>query len=176
MLAVLAAGAGQPSAGLPQFNPEFFSSQLFWLVLTFGALYFVLSKLVVPSVGTMIEERRNRIQRDLAEAQRMRAETDAALKGYEKSLADARSRAQGMAKDTRDKLAADVERERHAGDQQMAAKLAETEKRITENKNRALASVNVIAGETAGAIVAKLLGREVPVAEITAALNRSRGG
>lgn len=174
MLAILAAGAGQPSAGLPQFDPEFFSSQLFWLVLTFGALYFVLSKWILPNVGKMIEDRRDRIQRDLAEADRMRVETDAALASYEKSLADARGRAQGIAKDTRDKLAVEVDRERQAGDQILAVKLLDTEKRIAENKARALDSVNIIAAETASAIVARLIGHEIPAAEISATLNQGR--
>lgn len=166
----LAGAPGAKSEGLPQFNPEFFSSQLFWLTITFIALYMFLSRVALPRIGQVVEARRTRIQRDLEEAQRMKAETDAALKAYEEALASARGKAQGIAKETRDRITAEVDRERHRVDSEIAAKVAETEKRIATNKAQALASVGDIATDTASAIVNRLLGEDVAAADVKAAV------
>ncbi len=161
-----ATGAPEPKGSFPPFDPSTFTPQLVWLALSFGALYLLLSRIALPKIGSVIAERRDRVERDLAEAERMKAETDTALKAYETSLANARGRAQAMAKETRDKLAADIEQSRAEADRQNAAKVADMEKRIADTKVRALASVSDIATETAGAIVEKLLGRQVPADEI----------
>jgi F-type H+-transporting ATPase subunit b len=162
--------APQGGSKFPPFDGSTFAPQLVWLAITFAALYFLMSRVALPRIGSVIEERRERIARDLTEAQRMKAETDAALKAYEQSLADARGKAQAVAKETRDRVAASLERDRQSADQANAAKVADMEKRIGESKARALASVSDIAAETAGALVGKLLGREVPLDEIRKAV------
>lgn len=162
--------APQGGGSFPPFDPNTFAPQLVWLAITFAVLYWALSRVALPKIGSVIDERRDRIQRDLDEAERMKTETDAALKAYEQALAEARGKAQTMAKETRDRLSAEVEKERHKVDEQIAAKLADTETRIEATKLRALASVNEIAVETAGAIVTRLLGKEIPASEIQAAL------
>src|SRR3569623_2748389 len=93
LFAVAAAAANEAaqSGGLPQLNPHHFTPQLFWLALTFIALLFVMSRIALPRVGEVIEERRDRIRRDLDAAARLKDETDKALAEYEKALADARS-------------------------------------------------------------------------------------
>lgn len=167
---VPSAAPGKGPGGFPPFDPATFAPQLVWLVLTFSMLYWLMSRVALPRIGGVITERRDRIERDLSEAQRLKAETDAALKAYEQSLADARGKAQGLAKETRDKVASDLDRNRHKADQDNAAKVAEMEKLIADGKTRALASVNDIATETATAIVGKLLGRDVSPDEIRKAL------
>jgi F-type H+-transporting ATPase subunit b len=176
----LTTGEFIPSAAAPDvfppFDPRTFSAQLFWLALSFGALYFLMAKIALPRIGEVIEERRDRIQRDLDEAARMKSETDAALKAYEQSLADARGKAQGLAKETREKLAAQTEAERHRVEGELNAKLAETEKRIADTKSRALASVDEIAASTATDVVAALTGKQVSADEVRAALAKARAG
>lgn len=176
LLGAVAVTTGEfiPSAGAPDvfppFDPSTFAKQLFWLALSFGALYFLMARIALPRIGEVIEERRDRIQRDLDEAARLKAETDAALKAYEQSLADARGKAQGLAKETRDKLAAETEAERHRVEAELNAKLAETEKRIGETKTRALSSVDEIAVSTATDIVSMLTGKSVTADEVRQAL------
>lgn len=176
----LTTGEFIPSAAAPDvfppFDPRTFSAQLFWLALSFGALYFLMAKIALPRIGEVIEERRDRIQRDLDEAARMKSETDAALKAYEQSLADARGKAQGLAKETREKLAAQTDTERHRVEAELNAKLAETEKRIADTKSRALASVDEIATSTATDVVAALTGKQVSADEVRAALAKARAG
>ena len=167
---------GHGGSKFPPFDPGSFAPQLIWLVICFGALYMLLARVALPKIGSVLTERSDRIQRDLSEAERMKTETDAALKAYEQSLSDARGKAQTIAKDTRDRIATQLDHDRQKADQENAAKVAEMEKRIAETKTRALANVNDIAADTAGSIVAKLLGRDVPADEIRAALaSRGRG-
>lgn len=179
---VLAAGTTVPGdaqhAGskFPPFDSTTFAPQLVWLALTFGFLYLVMSRIALPRVASVLGERRERVQRDLAEAERMKSETDAALAAYEKSLADARGKAQGLAKDMRDKSTAAMDLERRRVDEANAVKLAETEARIAETKEKALANVDDLAAETASAIVERLLGQSVTADDVRQAVasNRTR--
>jgi F-type H+-transporting ATPase subunit b len=180
LLGAVAATTGEfvPSAAAPDvfppFDPRTFPSQLFWLALSFGALYFLMARIALPRIGEVIEERRDRIQRDLDEAARLKSDTDAALRAYEQSLADARGKAQGLAKDTRDRLTAETEAERHRVEGELNAKLAETEKRIAETKERALSSVDEIAASTASDVVQRLTGQSVSEDEVRRALATAR--
>ena len=154
------------SGGLPQLNPADFAPQLIWLAITFVVLYFILARVALPRIGEVIEERRDRVQRDLDAAERFKKDTDAALAAYERALSEARSKASTLAKDMRDKLAAETDKERGSVEGQLAAKLADAETRIAATKTKALSSVNEIAAETASAVVSKLLGEDVSPAEI----------
>lgn len=170
VLAAAAAEATEQSGGLPQLNVPDFSPQLIWLAITFGALYFILSRWSLPRIAEVIEERRERIQRDLDEAERLKGETEKAIAAYEQELAAARGRAGSIARETREKLAAEVDEERARAESQVSTKLAEAEKRIAEMKANALAQVNQIATDTAGSIVEKLIGAEVSAEEARRAL------
>jgi len=171
-VSVVAAADPHAAGGhnFPPFDPATFSPQLIWLAITFAALYLIMSRKALPGVASVLAERRERIRRDLAEAERLKSETDAALASYEKSLADARGKAQGMAKDMRDKVSADMDRERRRVDEANAAKLAETEARIADTKAKALANVDQLAAETAGAIVERLIGQSVGTDDIRQAV------
>lgn len=177
-LAVLAAATAQAPAkseGLPQLNAPDFAPQLIWLAITFAALYFILSRWSLPRIAEVIEERRDRIQRDLDKAERLKVETEQALAAYEQELATARNRAGGIAREMRDKLAAEVESERARVDQQVGAKLAEAETRIARMKAAALDQVNEIATEAASAVVVKLIGKETSADEVRRALQPAAG-
>lgn len=166
LVAAAAATHEERSGGLPQLNPGDFSPQLVWLAITFVALYLILAYVALPRIGEVIEERRDRVQRDLDAAERFKSETDAALAAYERALSEARQKASSMAKDMRDKLAADTDKERAAVESELNAKLSEAEVRIAATKSKALASVDEIATDTASAVVSKLLGEEVSPAEV----------
>lgn len=161
------------SGGLPQLNVQDFTPQLFWLVVTFVLLYWLMAKVALPRIGDVIEERRDRIQRDLAAAERLKGDTDKALETYEKALADARGSASAIARQTRDSLNAEVDKERKAIEDQLAAKLASAEESIAATKTKALASVKDIAGDTAASIVAALTNVNVSKDDIARAVSSS---
>jgi F-type H+-transporting ATPase subunit b len=151
----------QAPGGPPPFPPflkETFASQLFWLALCFVLLYALMAKVALPRVGEILQARRDRIESDLAEAQRHKEESEAALAAYEKALADARNRAQAIANETRDKLMAEAETARKLLENDLNAKLAEAERIIAATKQAAMANVQGVALEAARAIVQRLIG------------------
>ncbi len=148
--------AGKPQ--FPPFNKETFASQLVWFAIFFIALYVIISRLAIPRIGGIVEARRNRVEGDLAEANRLKDQSDTALKSYEKSLADARGRAQALANETRDKLNANAEQARRKLETELNARLAKAEETIATTKTAAMANVQGIAIDTATAIVLRLIG------------------
>ncbi len=154
----------------PPFQSETFASQLFWLAIAFAALYLLASRLVLPRIGGIIDARAKQIDDDLSEAQQFKEAADAANTAYEKSLADARSRAQALANDTRAKQQADADSKRKTLEQQLDAKLAEAEKTIAATKSAAMGNVRSIATDAAAAIVKRLTGSEPSGQAVTAAV------
>ena len=121
------AGTSVPASGahakvFPPLDPDTFVPQLVWLALTFGLLYVLLRRVVLPRVGEVIEERADRIKRDLEQAEKLKAETEAALANYEQALAEARAKSNAIAKSMRDKLTAEVDKERAKVEAAIAAK------------------------------------------------------
>ena len=143
----------------PPFNAETYASQLFWLALCFLFLFVMMWKVALPRIGRIIDARQNAVSGDLAEAERLKGQSDAALLAYEKALADARARAQAIANETRDKQAKQAEAARKVLEDQLNAKLAEADKSITATKTAAMANIRSIAADTAKTIVERLIGR-----------------
>ncbi len=159
-----------PGGSFTPFNSETFAPQLVWLVLTFTVLYVLMSRLVLPRIGEIIDERRERIQRDLDTAERLKADTDKAIANYEKAFADARGNAGSIARETREKLDAKVAQRQAAADADNAANIAAAEKSIQETRSKALANVDNIATDVAGAVIKQLIDTDVSASDIRAAL------
>jgi F-type H+-transporting ATPase subunit b len=142
----------------PPFEKSTFASQLVSLVIAFVALYLIVSKVALPRVGGMIDARQNKIDGDLAEAQKLKDESDSALRAYESELAAARSRAQAIGAETREKLNAASEAERKTLEERLSQKLADAEKTIASTRAAAMTNVRGIASDAAAAIVQRLTG------------------
>jgi F-type H+-transporting ATPase subunit b len=150
--------AGEHGRGFPPFDSQTFASQLLWLALIFIALYLLMSRVALPRIGSILDARRQRIEDDLAEAQRFKDASDAAIAAHEKALAEARGRAQTLANETRAKAAATAETRRKEVDTSLQARIAEAEKTIAATRSAAMENVRSIASEAAGAIVERLTG------------------
>jgi F-type H+-transporting ATPase subunit b len=150
--------AGEHGRNFPPFDKQTFASQLVWLALTFIALYLLMSRIALPRVGSILEARRNRVGGDLAEAQRLKGESDAAIAAHEKALADARARAQSLANETRERASAAAEARRKELEAALHGRIAESEKAIAATRSTAMANVRSIASEAAAAIVERLTG------------------
>ena len=153
----------------PPFDPVSFSGQLLWLAITFAALYFLMSRVALPRIGSILETRRTRIEGDLKEAERLRQETEKAAAAYEAALADARKNAHAIAEETRAGIKADIEGRRADVEAGLSKRVAEAEIRIQADKSAALANVGSIAAETAQVLVSKIAG-SVTAAEAKAAV------
>ena len=167
---------GGHGGGFPPFESSTFASQLVSLAIAFVALYLIVSRIALPRVGSVIDARQNAIEGDLAQAQKLKDESDAALKAYEKDLADARSRAQAIGNETREKLNATSEAERKTLEDQLNAKLAAAEKQIAATRETAMSNVRGIATDAAGAIVQRLTGVLPDSKAVTSAVDASLKG
>ena len=150
--------AGGPARTFPPFDKQTYPSQLLWLTLTFVALYLMMSRIALPRIDSILERRRTRIAGDIAEAQRLKGESDAAIASYEKALADARARAQALVNESRQRQAAEAEANRKALDATLNARIVEAERSIAQTKSAAMVNVRGIATEAAAAIVERLIG------------------
>src|ERR1700756_4527480 len=135
--------------GFSPFESSTFSSQLVSLAIAFVLLYVIVSRIALPRVGAVIDARQNKIEGDLAEAQKLKDESEAALKAYESDLATARSKAQSISAANREKLNAASEAERKTLEDALAAKLAESEKSIAATRATAMSNVRGIAADAA---------------------------
>ena len=151
--------AGHQANVFPPFDAHNFVPQLIWLVIIFGLLYWLMSRIALPRVAGILEARRARIARDLDDARTMQDQAQAASVAYDKTLAEAKARAQGLAQQTHDKLHAEGEAKRHALESDLNGKLSVAEKQIAETKDKAMATVSGIARDTASAIVQHLTGK-----------------
>ena len=151
-------GGAKPQ--FPPFNKDTFASQLIWLAVFFVAIYVVVSRLAIPRIGGIFAARAERIAGDLAEAEHLKAQSDAALEAYEKSLAEARERAQAVANQTREKLNGEAEARRKKLEGELNARLSAAESSIAATKTAAMANVRGIAAEAAAAIVQRLIGTQ----------------
>jgi len=142
----------------PPFNAHSFPSQFVWLVISFVLLYALMAKWALPHVARVVEGRQRGIANDLAEADKLKRQSEEALAAYEKALADARANAQAIANETREKQAAAAEATRKRLEEDLNRKLAESEKTIAATKQAAMSNVRGIAEETAAAIVERLIG------------------
>ncbi len=154
----------------PPFESQHFPSQLFWLALTFVLLYVLMSRIALPRIGGILTARSKHIADDLAAAQRLKDQSDAANATYQKSLADARARAQGIANDTREQQAAEAAATNKKLEAQLHEKLAAAEQSIAATRSAAMGNVGSIASDTAAAIVERLIGTVPAQGDVAAAV------
>jgi F-type H+-transporting ATPase subunit b len=160
------AGGGK----FPPFETEYYPSQFVWLALTFLLLYVLMSKIALPRIASILAERSKRIDDDIAEAGRLKERSEAAHAAYEKALADARTRAQGLANTTREREAAAAEEANKRLEAELHERLAAAEKSIATTRTAAMGNVGAIASDTASAIVERLIGKAPSPDEVAAAV------
>ena len=160
----------------PPFDFATFPSQILWLAITFGLFYLVMKKVIVPRVGSILEDRHDRIAQDLDEAERLRSEADAAIKAYEKELAEARHEARRISAAAADKARAEAEAEREELETELGKKISAANERIAAVRAEALQEVGGIAEETAALIVTHLIGGRVAKGDVETAVSTVREG
>jgi F-type H+-transporting ATPase subunit b len=170
------AADGGHKASFPPFESNTFASQLVSFAIAFGLLYLIVSRLALPRVGSVLTTRQNVIDTDLQEANRLKAESDGALKAYETELATARAKAQAMATEVREKLNTQQETAKAQLEDSLATKLAAAEKTIATMREQAMGNVRGIAADTAAAIVERLTGTSPNAGVVNAALDASLKG
>ena len=156
------------SGGMPQLNPEFWISQIFWLILTFGTMYIVLSKFILPKISNNLESRKSQILENIEAAEKQREDSEAKLKEYDEIILKSKSEAKTMFNQTREKALKDIMAKKEVLDQQIDDEINKAEKEIEVLRVSAPEKINKIAIETSSELLEKLIGSGVNSSSISA--------
>jgi len=156
------------SSGMPQLNPEFWISQIFWLTITFGILYIVLSKLILPKISANLEIRKSQILDNIEAAEKQREEGELKIVEYEKAVQDSKNEAKNYFKQAREKILKDIKLKKDSLDSELNKEIQKAESEIQELRNRAPEKINKIATETSADLLKQLIGTEVNNSSISA--------
>ena len=156
------------SGGMPQLNPEFWVSQIFWLTITFGILYVVLSKLILPKISANLEIRKSQILDNIEAAEKQRKEGELKIAEYEKVIQDSKNEAKNYFKQAREKLLKDINLKKEALDKELNKEIQKAESEVQELRVRAPEKINKIAIETSADLLQQLIGAEVNNSSISA--------
>ena len=161
---------------MPQFDGNTIATQLFWLVITFGTLYFVLWKSLLPKIAGVLEARQEKIDDDLDRAGAFKKEAEEILAAYEKSRAETAAEAQARIRQASDELAAEAAAKTAELGDRLGAEVAAGEARIKSAKDAAQESLGAVAAETAQAAVERLIGVKVDEASARGAVAAAAHG
>ena len=156
------------SGGMPQLNPEFWFSQIFWLIIAFGLLFIVLSKLILPKISENLEARKSQILENIEAAEKQRETSENKIKEYEKIIIDSKNEAKNYFSKAREKILKDIDKKRETLENEINKEIKKTEKEITDLKNKSPEKINKIAIETSSNLVKQLIGVEVNNSSISA--------
>ena len=156
------------SSGMPQLNTKFWFSQIFWLILTFGILFAVLSKLILPKISKNLEVRKSQILENIGSAEKQREESENKIKEYEKLILESKNEAKNYFNKAREKILKDIEKKREILEININEEVQKAEKEIAELKNQSPTKINKIAIETSSDIVKELIGIQVNNSSISA--------
>jgi F-type H+-transporting ATPase subunit b len=156
---------------MPQLNPEFWISQIFWLTLSFGVLYVILSKLILPKISANLELRKSQIQENIGAAENQRESAELKLKEYDEIVLKSKSEAKNIFKDVREKALKGINSKKQALDNQINEEIVKVEQEINLLKKSAPEKINKIAIEISSELVKKLIGADVNNSSISAIVN-----
>ena len=156
------------SGGMPQLNPEFWISQIFWLTITFGILYAVLSKLILPKISSNLEIRKSQILENIEAAEKQREDSELKIKEYEKIVQNSKNEAKNYFNQAREKIIKDIVLKKENLDKELTIEIKKAEAEIQDLRNKAPEKINKIAIETSSDLIQLLIGIEVNNSSISA--------
>ena len=156
------------SGGMPQLNSEFWVSQIFWLTITFGILYIVLSKFILPKISANLEVRKSQILDNIEAAEKQREESELKIKEYKKIVQSSKNEAKNYFKQTREKLLKNINLKKDSLDKELNLEVQKGETEIQELRDRAPEKINKIAVETTKDLLQQLMGADVNSSSISA--------
>ena len=154
--------------GMPQLNPEFWASQIFWLILIFSGLYIVIWKIFLPKVTDSIENRKSRIINDLNETQKLKENAEKKLREYNKIIEDTKKEAKKIIEDNKKKLENDIKSKKQKFNEEIEKELMSAEKEIKSLKKLSISSINKIAAEVSSEVIKQLVGTSVNMSNVSA--------
>ena len=149
------------SGGMPQLNPEFWISQIVWLVITFGALYVILSKVILPKISNNLESRRSQILENIEIAEKQREESEEKLKEFDKIILNSKLEAKNLFNEARQKVLNEIDKKRSEMEKNLEEEISSAEKEIQSLNNNSTENIKKIATETSLNLIQQLIGEEI---------------
>ena len=156
------------SGGMPQLNPEFWISQIFWLIITFGILFIVLTKVILPKISDNLETRKSQILENIETADKQKEESQKKIDEYEKIILDSKLKAKSYFNEAREKILDDINKKKAALEKDLNEEIDEVEKELSDLNNKSGEKINKIAAETSAELIKELIGEEVNSSSIAA--------
>ena len=156
------------SGGMPQLNPEFWISQIFWLTLVFGILYIVLSKLILPRISSNLELRKSQIQENIEAADKQREDSEIKFKEYDDIISKSKLDSKNLFNETREKTLKAINIKRDTLEKQIDDEIKKAEIEINQLRKSAPQKINKIAIETSSEILKNVIGAEINNSSISA--------
>ena len=154
--------------GMPQLNPDYWVSQIFWVMLIFGTLYVILWKAILPKINENLENRKSQILTDLDEAQELKNQSEKKISEYNMILSKAKQDAKKILDETRKKINLDIKNKNNQFNLEIDKEIENAEKEIKTLKLSSIKDINKIAIETSSEIVRKIVGTEVNASSVSA--------
>jgi len=158
-------------AGMPQLNPEFWLSQIFWLILIFSFLYLMIWKIFLPKITYSIENRKSKVVNDLDEAQKLKENAEKKLYEYNKIIEKTKKEAKKIIEDSKKKLDQELENKKQKFNSAIEKEIIAAEKEIKELKKSSLSNINSIAVETSSEVIKQIINIEVNKSNVSAIVN-----
>ena len=156
------------SGGMPQLNPEFWISQIFWLIITFGILFIVLTKVILPKISNNLETRKSQILENIETADKQKEESQKKIEEYEKIILNSKLKAKNYFNEAREKILDNINKKRTVLEKDLDEEIGEVEKELSNLKNKSGEKINKIAAETSAELIKELIGEEVNSSSIAA--------
>ena len=156
------------SGGMPQLNPEFWISQIFWLILTFGILFISLSKFILPKISKNLEARKSEILENIETAEKQREESEKKIKEFEKIILDSKFEAKSHFNEVRQRTLEEINNKRTALEKDIDKELSATEEEINNLRINSNEKIKNIAVETSAELIKQLIGEEANNSSISA--------
>ena len=154
--------------GMPQLNPEFWTSQIFWLILIFSILYIIIWKIFLPKIINSIENRKLRIINDINETQKLKDNAEKKLKEYNKIIEDAKKEAKKIIEENKKKLDSDIRNKKQKFDEEIEKELVGAEKEINNLKKSSIFNIKKVVIETSHEIIKHMFGTEMNTSKVSA--------
>ena len=158
-------------AGMPQLDPKYWASQVFWLIVIFTALYLSISKLFVPKIKNGLDNRNDKIQNDLDEAKNLKEKSEQKKIEYEKIIEEAKKEVQKMIFESKNKLEADINSKNKAFDTEITKEIEAAQKEINTLKKESLNDILLISESITSQIIESISGEKLNESSIKAAIS-----
>ena len=160
-------------AGMPQLDPTFWASQIFWLILIFSSLYLILSRMLIPKIKESIDDRENKIKDDLDEAQKLKLIAEEKLKEYEITIENSKKEVQKIIFESKNKLNSEIQNKKREIEKEIELEVKSAEREIEDLKKESLASIVAISEEMASKVIEMVSGEQLNQSSVKAAVLES---